>query len=117
MRLINSNSLCNKNRIQENDKIDVAEFIGKMRVCYRLAINKEYINNAKVQKLIETIGKHILADSSEIANFHYRFYEEQDESENADRRKRSSVIKSVALFQKFKNFDKFGDGNNLLYKN
>ncbi|SCM04680.1 serine/threonine protein phosphatase 7, putative [Plasmodium chabaudi chabaudi] len=110
MRMINSNSLCNKNRVQENDKIDVAEFIGKMRVCYRLAINKEYINNEKVQKLIETIGKHILADSSEIANFHYRFYEEQDESENADRRKRSSVIKSVALFQKFKNFDKFGDG-------
>ncbi|CAA9990378.1 serine/threonine protein phosphatase 7, putative [Plasmodium knowlesi strain H] len=110
VRLINSNSLCNRDRAQENDKIDVAEFIGKMRVCYRLAINKEYINNDKIRKLIETIGKHILADSADTANFHYRFYEENNERGGSERRKRSSVIKSVALFQKFKNYDHFGNG-------
>ncbi|SBS87423.1 serine/threonine protein phosphatase 7, putative [Plasmodium ovale curtisi] len=110
VRLINSNSLCNQERVQENDKIDVAEFIGKMRVCYRLSINKEYTNNEKIKRLIETIGKHILADSADTANFHYRFYEEQDDADCSDRRKRSSVIKSVALFQKFKNYDNFGNG-------
>ncbi|SBT45440.1 serine/threonine protein phosphatase 7, putative [Plasmodium ovale wallikeri] len=110
VRLINSNSLCNQEKVQENDKIDVAEFIGKMRVCYRLSINKEYTNNEKIKRLIETIGKHILADSADTANFHYRFYEEQDDADCSDRRKRSSVIKSVALFQKFKNYDNFGNG-------
>ncbi|KMZ83793.1 PP1-like protein serine/threonine phosphatase [Plasmodium vivax Brazil I] len=110
VRLINSNSLCNQDSSQESDKIDVAEFIGKMRVCYRLAINKEYTNNEKIRKLIETIGKHILADSADTANFHYRFYEENNESGGSERRKRSSVIKSVALFQKFKNYDNFGNG-------
>ncbi|EUD65899.1 protein phosphatase [Plasmodium inui San Antonio 1] len=109
VRLINSNSLCNKDSAHENDKIDVAEFIGKMRVCYRLAINKEYINNEKIRKLIETIGKHILADSADTANFHYKFYEENERG-GSERRKRSSVIKSVALFQKFKNYDNFGNG-------
>ncbi|CRH03910.1 serine/threonine protein phosphatase, putative [Plasmodium relictum] len=110
MRLINSNSLCKKNKILENDKIDVAEFIGKMRVCYRLSINKEYINNEKIKKLIETIGKYILSDSTDIANFHYKFYEENNLRNNSERRKRSSVIKAVALFQKFKNYDHFGNG-------
>ncbi|CRG95746.1 serine/threonine protein phosphatase, putative [Plasmodium gallinaceum] len=110
MRLINSNSLCNKNKILENDKIDVAEFIGKMRVCYRLSINKEYIDNEKIKKLIETIGKYILSDSTDTANFHYKFYEENSLRNNSERRKRSSVIKAVALFQKFKNYDNFGNG-------
>ncbi|ETW45919.1 hypothetical protein PFMALIP_06016 [Plasmodium falciparum MaliPS096_E11] len=111
VRLINSNSLCNNTNLQENDKIDVAEFIGKMRVCYRLSINKDYVNNEKIQKLIETIGKHILSDSADTANYHYKFYEENNERHNSERRKRSSVIKSVALFQKFKNYDNFGNGN------
>ncbi|ETW53875.1 hypothetical protein PFUGPA_03748 [Plasmodium falciparum Palo Alto/Uganda] len=110
VRLINSNSLCNNTNLQENDKIDVAEFIGKMRVCYRLSINKDYVNNEKIQKLIETIGKHILSDSADTANYHYKFYEENNERHNSERRKRSSVIKSVALFQKFKNYDNFGNG-------
>ncbi|GAW82989.1 serine/threonine protein phosphatase 7 [Plasmodium gonderi] len=110
VRLINSNSLCNKESVQENEKIDVAEFIGKMRVCYRLAINKEYVNNEKITKLIETIGKHILADSADTANFHYKFYEDSNARGGSERRKRSSVIKSVALFQKFKNYDHFGNG-------
>ncbi|EWC85591.1 hypothetical protein PFNF54_05258 [Plasmodium falciparum NF54] len=113
VRLINSNSLCNNTNLQENDKIDVAEFIGKMRVCYRLSINKDYVNNEKIQKLIETIGKHILSDSADTANYHYKFYEENNERHNSERRKRSSVIKSVALFQKFKNYDNFGNAKSI----
>ncbi|VWU50431.1 serine/threonine protein phosphatase 7, putative, partial [Hepatocystis sp. ex Piliocolobus tephrosceles] len=111
VRLINSNALSNNDKKKVvRDKIDVAEFIGKMRVCYRLSINKEYTDNKQINKLIETIGKYILADSNDLANYHYKFYEDNDDMNNSDRRKRSSVIKSVALFQKFKNYDNLGYG-------
>lgn len=119
IRMISSNSLVsssqNKSIDDSTDKIDVAEFIGKMRVGYRLSINEEYQNEKDIQKLIETIGKYILSDSTVTANIHYQFYEDANvrnkrKKHDSERRRRSSVIKAVALFQKFKIYDTYGNG-------
>ncbi|KNC38026.1 hypothetical protein PFLG_02110 [Plasmodium falciparum RAJ116] len=46
VRLINSNSLCNNTNLQENDKTMLPNL-------------SDYVTMKKIQKLIETIGKHI----------------------------------------------------------
>ncbi|KAF8820408.1 hypothetical protein IE077_003210 [Cardiosporidium cionae] len=59
---------------------------------------------------MQSIGRAILADKTETAR---RYFEEQDAAditENPTERRRSSALRAVALFQKFRDFDNSGDG-------
>lgn len=64
-----------------------------------------------LQRALHCIGKAILADKADAANRHY---EQQRQDGNLgpeiNARRRSSAVRAVALFQKFKDYNEGGDG-------
>eukprot|EP01068_Selenidium_serpulae_P013141 Selendium_serpulae@DN5931_c0_g1_i1.p1 len=103
MRLITASHL------QEGDpnaRIDAAEFLGRFKVVYGNA-TKENSKGEKeewIQQALQAIGKQILADRNEAAGRHYE-QQEPISAPEVQNRRRSSAIRAVALFQKFKDFN------------
>lgn len=65
-----------------------------------------------LSRALHCIGKAILADKAEAASRHYEQQQLQDGGlmgEGGNRR-RSSAVRAVALFQKFKDYNEGGDG-------
>lgn len=65
-----------------------------------------------LSRALHCIGKAILADKAEAASRHYEQQQLQDGGligEGGSRR-RSSAVRAVALFQKFKDYNEGGDG-------
>ncbi|EPT25249.1 serine/threonine protein phosphatase [Toxoplasma gondii ME49] len=91
--------------------IDVAEFLGRFRVVYSHVINDDKRSVPWLQRALHCIGKAILADKAEAANRHYE-QQRQDGNLGPDlnTRRRSSAVRAVALFQKFKDYNEGGDG-------
>ena len=65
-----------------------------------------------LSRALHSIGKAILADKAEAASRHYEQQQLQDGGllGEAGNRRRSSAVRAVALFQKFKDYNEGGDG-------
>ncbi|KAL8270324.1 hypothetical protein Esti_005759 [Eimeria stiedai] len=98
--------------------IDVAEFLGRFKVVYSNSIKEDpQAKTAWLIRALHCIGKAILADKAEAASRHYEQQQLQDGGllgEGGSRR-RSSAVRAVALFQKFKDYNEGGDG--MTFKN
>ncbi|KAL8454062.1 hypothetical protein Emed_000560 [Eimeria media] len=93
--------------------IDVAEFLGRFKVVYSNSIKEDpQAKTPWLSRALHCIGKAILADKAEAASRHYEQQQLQDGGllgEGGNRR-RSSAVRAVALFQKFKDYNEGGDG-------
>ncbi|KAL8427440.1 hypothetical protein Efla_003887 [Eimeria flavescens] len=93
--------------------IDVAEFLGRFKVVYSNSIKEDpQAKTPWLTRALHCIGKAILADKAEAASRHYEQQQLQDGGllgEGGSRR-RSSAVRAVALFQKFKDYNEGGDG-------
>ena len=65
-----------------------------------------------LRRALHCIGKAILADKAEAASRHYEQQQLQEGGFVSDctSRRRSSAVRAVALFQKFKDYNEGGDG-------
>lgn len=106
MRLITASHL------QEGDpsaRIDAAEFLGRFKVVYGNSLKEKGQKAEWIQQALATIGKQILADKNEAAGRHYE-QQEPTSAPDVSNRRRSSAVRAVALFQKFKDFNQDTSG-------
>ncbi|CDJ49885.1 serine/threonine protein phosphatase 5, putative [Eimeria brunetti] len=123
MRLITASSAFNA----AAGSIDVAEFLGRFKVVYSNSIREDPQSKTPwLRRAFHCIGKAILADKAEAASRHYeqqqlqqlqQLQQQQQQQEgqgpligDANSRRRSSAVRAVALFQKFKDYNEGGDG-------
>ncbi|KAK2197196.1 bifunctional Metallo-dependent phosphatase-like/EF-hand domain pair/Serine-threonine-specific protein phosphatase-bis(5-nucleosyl)-tetraphosphatase/EF-hand domain/Calcineurin-like phosphoesterase domain [Babesia duncani] len=94
-------------------KADIVEFLSKLKVIYSASVRYD-IKDQWIEDAIPALGRVILSDRKEAAARYYDLGEEGQAAKNAAieevRRKRSSAIRAVALFQKFQEYDKVGCG-------
>lgn len=95
-------------------KADIVEFLSKLKVIYSASIRY----NAKeewMEKALPAIGRVILSNRVEAAARYYNPSQAVDEKtielgKQEVNRRRSSAIRAFALFQKFQDYDKAGEG-------
>eukprot|EP00922_Rhytidocystis_sp_ex-Travisia-forbesii_P032363 GHVS01048091.1.p1 GENE.GHVS01048091.1~~GHVS01048091.1.p1 ORF type:complete len:1000 (-),score=105.05 GHVS01048091.1:214-3213(-) len=106
MRIITSNHVAAGDPAT---RIDAAEFLGRFKVMYSTSTETEGLKDEWIKKALQCIGRMILSDKSEAARRHYESQEHGAGQERSSRR-RSSAVRAVALFQKFKDYNDQGDG-------
>ncbi|KAF8820394.1 hypothetical protein IE077_000502 [Cardiosporidium cionae] len=104
MRIITANCT------MDGEKVDIAEFLGRFKVIYSKAISQTAKDVPWINLALQSIGKAILSDKAETARRYFEEQEVADMTENPTERRRSSALRAVALFQKFRDFDSSGDG-------
>ncbi|UKJ87747.2 protein-serine/threonine phosphatase [Theileria orientalis] len=93
-------------------KADIVEFLSKLKVIYSESI-KYHPTEEWMEKALPSIGKLILSNRVEAAA---RYYNPNNKTDNLEKekneinRRRSSAIRAFALFQKFQEYDKAGEG-------
>eukprot|EP00918_Siedleckia_nematoides_P081891 GHVU01179492.1.p1 GENE.GHVU01179492.1~~GHVU01179492.1.p1 ORF type:complete len:142 (+),score=26.57 GHVU01179492.1:327-752(+) len=87
-----------------NGRIDAAEFLGRFRVVYGNTVKEKMSADPWVHEVLAAIGRAIMQDKESAAELHYEAQEVQNYARGAKDRRRSSTVRAVALFQKFKEF-------------
>uniref|UniRef100_A0A3B0MWL4 Serine/threonine-protein phosphatase n=1 Tax=Theileria annulata TaxID=5874 RepID=A0A3B0MWL4_THEAN len=93
-------------------KADIVEFLSKLKVIYSASI-KYHPTEEWMEKALPSIGRLILSNRVESA---LKYCNPNNNIENLEKerleinRRRSSAIRAFALFQKFQEYDKAGEG-------
>lgn len=123
MRIITARYLLPSEGSHDAGRIDVAEFLGRFKVIYGHSIKDRFDlfdrsalghfgsirtieTDPWISKALGAIGRAILADKAEAANRHYATTDNLPlpfDGATVNRR-RSSAVRSAALFQKFKDY-------------
>eukprot|EP00917_Polyrhabdina_sp_WS-2016_P018987 GHVP01040785.1.p1 GENE.GHVP01040785.1~~GHVP01040785.1.p1 ORF type:complete len:1042 (-),score=191.06 GHVP01040785.1:5234-8359(-) len=79
-------------------RIDAAEFLGRFRVTYNKSLSfTDDPKNGWMRKALEEIGRQLVCDKESITESYYK-----TRGDESTERRRSSAMKSVALFQKYR---------------
>eukprot|EP00914_Ancora_sagittata_P020768 GHVO01040948.1.p1 GENE.GHVO01040948.1~~GHVO01040948.1.p1 ORF type:complete len:1106 (+),score=182.30 GHVO01040948.1:262-3579(+) len=81
--------------LSEGPKINTVEFLGRFKLFYSNAIRESTQAPAWVIEALESIGKCLVTNKSDLAKRHYKSVDGMD-------RRRSSALRTVALYEQFK---------------
>eukprot|EP01071_Lankesteria_metandrocarpae_P008624 Lankesteria_metandrocarpae@DN5006_c0_g1_i3.p1 len=107
MRVITSNHAASNDLAS---RIDAAEFLGRFSVVYRSSVSQRELSEVWMKPAVEEIGRLLLSDKKELASRHYGAQQPNVAGYDGSTRRRSSAIRAVAVFERFKEYNEHGGG-------